>query len=261
MIVYPARLTLCDHLWPRLLHSLQGYAGLHRHQLSSCQECDYLRPAGTSPGKRDWHGLTAPGKNLRSISTAPGRVAVTCSGWAGAAKENHNCERAVALCLNFRSRVLRHEEPMNPKKTILVAGQDENDFTLMKTAFASLTSEIVLQRVCNGEEVIRYLKREGRYGDREQYPFPRLLLLDLKKSGKEGFEVLNWIRSHPVFKTLIVTILSESASKEDIAKAYDNAANSYLVKPRTVAELASMARKIKEYWLELNIHSLSPNDT
>jgi len=145
---------------------------------------------------------------------------------------------------------------MTSKKTILLAEDDEKDFTLMKMAFEKFGSEIVLHRVSNGEEVMRYLKREGIYEDREQYPFPCLLLLDLNTPGRSGFEVLNWIRSHPAFNQLIVAILSGSANKEEITEAYDNAANSYLVKPGSIDELVKMAGKIKEYWLELNINAI-----
>ena len=141
---------------------------------------------------------------------------------------------------------------MNLTPTILLAEDDENDFMLMKMAFGRCGSEIALRRVSNGEEVIRYLQREGRYRDREQYPFPRLLLLDLKMPGRSGFEVLSWIRSHPASKPLIVAILTGSANEEDIVRAYKNGANSYLVKPDTIGELVRMAGKIKGYWLELN---------
>src|SRR5207248_2276693 len=137
-------------------------------------------------------------------------------------------------------------------KLILVAEDDENDYLLMKLAFGKLGPGLVLRRVCNGDEVIAYIRGEGIYRDRQQYPFPDLLLLDLKMPGKSGFEVLKWIRSQPCLKRLIVAILTASTDREDIARAYNSFANSYLIKPDSLDQLVTLVRKVKEYWLELN---------
>jgi CheY-like chemotaxis protein len=69
---------------------------------------------------------------------------------------------------------------------------------------------------------------------------------------RNGFEVLEWIRSQPLFRRLIVTILTTSAEEGDIAQAYNNFANSYLVKPTSLNELEEMTEKIRSYWLETN---------
>jgi CheY-like chemotaxis protein len=142
---------------------------------------------------------------------------------------------------------------METHDTILVADDDDNDVLLLKMAFGKFHLEDKLRRVKDGLEAIQYLKGEGQYSDRERYPFPRLLLLDLKMPYKNGFDVLEWIRAQPGIKFLIVAVLTASKDTADVARAYDLCANSYLVKPVTMAGLEQLSQAIKEYWLDLNV--------
>lgn len=146
----------------------------------------------------------------------------------------------------------RENKSREPIGTILLAEDDENEFLLMKMAFGKAGAEKIFRRVKNGEEVIRYLKAMDPFSDRQQYPFPCLLLLDLKMPMMGGFEVLEWIRSRPRYQQLPVTILSASTNGDDVAHAYNSNANSYLVKPDTFSALVEMVSKIKSYWLDLN---------
>ena len=141
-------------------------------------------------------------------------------------------------------------------QTILSADDDDNDVLLLKMAFTKAGLAEQLRRVKDGAEAIQYLNGEGIYADRESFPFPSLLLLDLKMPYKNGFEVLTWIRAQPVLKRLIVTVLTASKDDADIRRAYDLYTNSYLVKPTTIAGLEELARKVKGYWLELNFNPL-----
>lgn len=149
---------------------------------------------------------------------------------------------------------------MKPNKTILLAEDGEDEFLLMKLAFRKLECEDAFRRVRNGEEVIRYLAGEGPYRDRTRYPFPSVVLLDLNMPLKNGFEVLDWIRSNPTMKQLAVTILSGSTNDADIDHAYNGFANSYLVKPTTLDALVKMASVVKTYWTELNTISRFPEN-
>ena len=137
-------------------------------------------------------------------------------------------------------------------KTILLAEDDENDFLLMKLAFEKIGAEKIFHRVRDGEEVIQYLKGDNGFRNRQEHPLPSLLLLDLKMPMKGGLEVLNWIRKNPLFKNLVVAILSSSSNEDNITNAYKHHANSYLVKPASLEALTDMTRRIKSYWLELN---------
>jgi CheY-like chemotaxis protein len=143
-------------------------------------------------------------------------------------------------------------QAMNRNKTILLAEDDENDFLLMKLAFEKAGVGEYFRRVRDGEEVIRYLKGDQGFSDRQEFPLPSLLLLDLKMPLKSGIEVLNWIRTHAQFKTMVVTVLTSSNNEDDIVNAYRHYANSYLVKPVSLEALTEMTQKIKGYWLELN---------
>ena len=148
---------------------------------------------------------------------------------------------------------------MEHKETILTADDDENDVLLLKMAFTKAGLADQLQRVKDGAEAIHYLQGDGIYADRESFPFPSLLLLDLKMPYKNGFDVLTWIRAHPVVKHLIVAVLTASKDEADIRRAYDLFTNSYLVKPTTIEGLEELAKKVKGYWLELNSNpNLSP---
>ena len=111
--------------------------------------------------------------------------------------------------------------------------------------------ECRLQRfVANAEDAIAYLRGEGRYANREQYPMPTIVLLDLNMPRRNGFEILEWIRSQPILSRIHVYILSASSRREDIDRAYDLGANAYLVKPGSLDELLYMAKTLVT-WLKL----------
>jgi CheY-like chemotaxis protein len=139
-------------------------------------------------------------------------------------------------------------------ETILLADDDDNDALLLEMAFAKAGVDQKLTRVKDGAELIQYLNGEGDYTDHARFPLPCLLLLDLKMPYKNGFEVLEWIREQPTHKHLIVAVLTASKAETDTRKAYHLGANSYLVKPTTMAGLETLARRVKEYWLDLNLN-------
>ncbi len=140
-------------------------------------------------------------------------------------------------------------------RTILVAEDDENDVFLLQRAFIKAGSQAELQFVPNGEEALAYLKGEGVYGDRRKFPFPALLMLDLKMPRKSGLEVLEAIRGDPDLKKLTVVIFTSSNQERDIDRALDLGANSYLVKPSRPETLAALLHRVEDYWLTLNRRS------
>lgn len=110
-----------------------------------------------------------------------------------------------------------------------------------------------LIRVSDGEQAIAYLQGEGRYRNREKYPLPGVLLLDLKMPRVGGLEVLEWIRQKSPFPHLPVVVLTVSEEVRDVSKAYKLGANSFLIKPPRVAELKETLRMIDNYWFKLNV--------
>jgi len=136
--------------------------------------------------------------------------------------------------------------------TILLVEDDPNDVLLIQRAFRKSNVANPIQVVGDGEEAIAYLSGRGPYADRERYPLPVLLLLDLKLPRKSGFEVLEWLRQQPGLKRLPVAVLTSSAETPDINRAYDLGANSYLVKPVRFEGLLRMVQTLNLYWLIIN---------
>jgi CheY-like chemotaxis protein len=95
------------------------------------------------------------------------------------------------------------------------------------------------------------------YGDREKYPLPDLMLLDLKMPRKTGFDVLAWARSQVKFKSLPILVFTASNQEGDIRRAYELGANSYLVKPVGIHTLIEMVKMIDAYWLGMNQQLIS----
>jgi CheY-like chemotaxis protein len=140
------------------------------------------------------------------------------------------------------------EGPLNTNKAvILIAEDDDNDVLLIKRAFHQAQFENPLQVATNGEEAIAYLKGDPPFGERDKFPIPALLLLDLKMPRKNGFEVLAWVRQRPEFNALPVVVLTSSQESADINRAYSLGANSYLVKPANFLSLVDMINRLKEY--------------
>lgn len=140
------------------------------------------------------------------------------------------------------------------RPTILLAEDDQNDVQLIKRAFSK--SRIINPIACvgNGEEAVAYLKGEGKYEDRRQYPLPFMLLLDLKLPRLSGHEVLKWVRAQPLLKRLPVVVLTSSKQPADINRAYELGVNSYLVKPVVFEEFATLMQQLQMYWLMLSEH-------
>jgi len=140
----------------------------------------------------------------------------------------------------------------NGAAIVLHADDDPNDLILVKHACRAANLPFSLESVSDGEAAIAYLSGQTTYGDRARYPFPALVLLDLKMPRRTGFEVLEWIRGQPNLKRLPVIILTSSRHEGDINWAYDRGANSYLVKPVGFEALVEMVKAIHTYWLTMN---------
>jgi len=133
--------------------------------------------------------------------------------------------------------------------TVLHVEDDDNDRLLVKIACRNTKLPIRLTGVPDGEQAIAYLKGDAAYGDRDRYPFPSLILLDLKLPRKSGFEVLEWIRRQDQLRHLPVVIFSSSGLESDEKRAFKNGANSYSVKPIALDPLVEMVKQIHRRWL------------
>jgi CheY-like chemotaxis protein len=132
--------------------------------------------------------------------------------------------------------------------TILLVEDEENDAELLKMAFQSNQISNPIQWVKDGVEAIAYLNGEGDYADRTVYPFPEVMILDLKMPRMNGLELLAWIRNNPDFRVIPTIIMTSSRQDADIAKAYELGANTYMIKPSTFTELTKLIKAAHEYW-------------
>jgi len=139
---------------------------------------------------------------------------------------------------------------MGDDAVILMVDDNDDDVRLMQLAFEKVGLTNRLELVCNGDDAIKYLAGEGRYADRHRFPFPSLVMLDLKMPLCDGFEVLQWVKEHPQLAALPILVLSMSDRLEDVQRAYDSGANSFLVKPMGLAELRALAQAVKEFWVD-----------
>lgn len=142
----------------------------------------------------------------------------------------------------------------NPKEkkvlTILMADDDEDDRLLARDALKE--SRVVNRLYCveNGVELLHYLEGHGKYANREKYPMPGLILLDLNMPKKDGREALQEIKANPTIRRIPVVILTTSKAQEDKLRGYDLGAASYITKPVTFSALVELMQAIGKYWIE-----------
>jgi CheY-like chemotaxis protein len=135
--------------------------------------------------------------------------------------------------------------------TILMADDDADDRQLTREALedARLINDICF--VENGEELLEYLRRQGKYAPPAEAPRPGLILLDLNMPRKDGRTVLKEIKQDPDLRTIPVIVLTTSKSDEDIYRSYDLGVNSYIVKPVTFEALVDTLQTLEKYWFEI----------
>ena len=136
-------------------------------------------------------------------------------------------------------------------KPILQVEDDSNDVFLLQRAMKKAGATNLIQVVTDGQQAIDYLKGAGRFADRDEFPLPCLVLLDLKLPYVMGLDVLKWIRQQPGVP-LVVILLTASGEEADIASAYRLGANAFLIKPPEANKLVEMAKAIKDFWLTHN---------
>lgn len=135
--------------------------------------------------------------------------------------------------------------------TILMADDDPDDRQLTREAFEESRLTNDLRFVEDGEELLDYLYRRGKYADPESSPRPSIILLDLNMPRKDGREALQIIRSDPNLRAIRVIILTTSKAEEDMLRSYDLSAASYITKPVTFDRLVEVVRALGKYWLEI----------
>ena len=141
--------------------------------------------------------------------------------------------------------------------TFLLVEDDENDRALMQEQFKVVPGGICFRWVGDGAEAVRYLQGEVEYADRNKYPIPDVILLDLKMPRFSGFDFLEWLhhRSPDHQRLIPVVVMSSSNDPLDIRRAYALGANSYIVKPVIWKEFKERIKLLGLYW---SAHSETP---
>jgi len=137
-------------------------------------------------------------------------------------------------------------------KTILQVEDDPNDVFFLQHAMKKAGVMNPIQVASDGQQAIDYFKGLGKFADREKFPLPGLVLLDLKLPYVMGLDVLRWIRRQRPLAGTIVILLTASGEDADIATAYSLGANAFLTKPSEADKLVDMAKSIKDFWLTHN---------
>jgi CheY-like chemotaxis protein len=133
-------------------------------------------------------------------------------------------------------------------KTILLAEDSPDDIALFMQVMVKSGRNNPVIVVRDGDEAIAYLKGEGKFSDREKFPVPSILMLDLKMPRVSGFQVLEWIRQQPQFSYILLVVISHYGETAEINRAYELGAHSFLTKPFSHTDLDNLASHYRIWW-------------
>lgn len=149
---------------------------------------------------------------------------------------------------------------------LVMVDDDEDDCILVNEALKAACSGCTFRCVGDGEEMLEYLHRSGRYKDAQSCPVPDLILLDLNMPRMSGREVLKKLKTDPRFRAIPVIILTTSRELDDVKACYDMGANSYITKQPSFDEVVSSIKTLMEYWIEVatlphkKVHTQDPGE-
>jgi len=135
--------------------------------------------------------------------------------------------------------------------TILMADDDPDDRLLTADALKEARLINDIRFVENGEELLDYLRRTGKFAPPADAPRPGLILLDLNMPRKDGRAVLKDLKQDAELRTIPVVVLTTSKDDEDVYRSYDLGVNSYIVKPVTFEALVDILQTLEKYWFEI----------
>ncbi|MCJ8281898.1 MAG: response regulator [Rivularia sp. ALOHA_DT_140] len=140
------------------------------------------------------------------------------------------------------------------QSAILLVEDDPNDILFIERAMRRSKLSNPMQIVRDGDEAVAYLSGNEKYANRDNYPLPGIIILDLKLPRRSGLEVLEWLRQQPIIKRIPVVILTSSKEHIDVNRAYDIGVNSYLLKPANYNALNELIETLNAFWLKLNCY-------
>lgn len=142
---------------------------------------------------------------------------------------------------------------MSSFAVILLVEDNHMDVELTLDAFREINLRNPVHVVKSGEAALDYVHGRGDYTDRNNYPLPDLILLDLNLPGISGIDVLRELKSTQIIRRVPVIVLTSSKEESDRAATYDLGVNSFLVKPVQHGGFLTVVQEISDYWLSLNV--------
>src|SRR5688500_3384073 len=137
-------------------------------------------------------------------------------------------------------------QKLNP--TILVVDDSADDQFLIKYTLKKVGVTDPIHLLSDGAEAIDYMMGEGKYANREKFAYPTFIMTDLKMPRRDGFAVLEFLKSNPEWAVIPTIVFSASTDLDDIKKAYMLGASSYHVKPRTHGAMMHQMLVLHAYW-------------
>ena len=135
---------------------------------------------------------------------------------------------------------------------MLVADDDANDLALLKLAVElgarKAGIRITVQAVEDGETAIAYLSGGGKFARRDIFPFPDIIVLDLKMPGLDGLDILEWLGNNDEYRRIPKIMLSGSGQERDVEEAYRLGVNTYFQKSANFDEFKELIHDMIRYW-------------
>ncbi len=141
-------------------------------------------------------------------------------------------------------------ENVQRELVVLFADDDLDDRALLQDAFEETQLNVRLYFVADGEELINYLHREGKYRDAKTAPKPDIILLDLNMPRRDGWWALQHIKKDTGFSQIPLIIFTTSSEEEDVIRGYQLGASSFITKPASFEKLKRVVKKLEEYWFQ-----------
>ena len=135
--------------------------------------------------------------------------------------------------------------------TIVMADDDEDDRMMAQDALDEARLSNELHCVEDGEELLDYLYRRGKYTSMSQDPLPGLILLDLNMPRKDGREALKEIKADPALRRIPIVVMTTSKAEEDIYRTYDLGISSFIIKPVAFESLVDIMKALSQYWFQI----------
>jgi CheY-like chemotaxis protein len=141
---------------------------------------------------------------------------------------------------------------MKGSTCVVVVDDDRDDVFFLRRGFRRAGLRVDLVDVSDGVQVTGYLRGISPYEDRAKFPFPDLIVLDLKMPKMSGFEVLTWLRARPDMMDLPVVVLTSSPLEEDRKMAARLGAHEFLTKPNDCSDWVKLAEYLYKKWLAVD---------